>query len=140
VKSELQKPGQKECEVTEKLYARGIDEWWPESTARRQEAWRQLTSRWKKMGRMWRKLRSSTSFIGAEEKGERTAVPRISDATLVANRSDGDASRRSGPCLDRLRALRSLFKPTRGTVRLGWAQSFTQKLFHLFILALTCKL
>jgi hypothetical protein len=97
VKSELQKPGQKECEVTEKLYARGIDEWWPESTARRQEAWRQLTSRWKKMGRMWRKLRSSTSFIGGEEKGERTAVPRISDATLVANRSDGDASRRSGP-------------------------------------------
>jgi hypothetical protein len=44
------------------------------------------------------------------------------------------------PCLDRLGALFGWFKPTWATVQLGQTQSFTQKLFHLFKLALTCKL
>jgi hypothetical protein len=32
----LKKPGQKEHEVMEKLYAQGIDEWWLELAASRQ--------------------------------------------------------------------------------------------------------
>jgi hypothetical protein len=50
-----------------------------------------------KMGRMRRKLRPLTSFIGAEERGERTAVPHVSDDTPAANRSGRDVARRSGP-------------------------------------------
>jgi hypothetical protein len=87
----LQKLGQKEREVKEKLYARGVDEWWPESAATR---WR-ITSQWGKMGCGRRKLRSSTSFIGGggRERGERTAVPRVSDDTPAATRSGRDAAR-----------------------------------------------
>jgi hypothetical protein len=44
------------------------------------------------------------------------------------------------PYLSQLRALHGWFKPTQVTVPLGRAQSFTQKLFHLFKLTLTCKL
>jgi hypothetical protein len=141
VEPELQKPGQKEHEVTEKLYAWGIDKWWPESVASRRWARWQLISWWGKMGWRRRKLRPSTSF---GEGGGRDVTPQRSHTSVKTHRRQmGLAGTRWGkavPYLGWLRALHGQFKPTRATVQLGRPQSFTQKLFHLFKLGLTCKL
>jgi hypothetical protein len=55
-----------------------------------------LSSDGEKMGQR-RKLRSWSSFIGGEERSERTTVPHISNDTLAANRSGGDAVWQKGP-------------------------------------------
>jgi hypothetical protein len=93
-----------------------------------------------KMGRRRRKLRPSTSFIGgrrevSEQRSRASAMTRRRQTGLVGT-WHGEAV----PCLGRLRMLRGRFKPTRATVQRGQTQYFTQKLFHLFKLALTCIL
>jgi hypothetical protein len=76
-------------------------------------------------------------------RGREVSVQRSRASATTRWRQTGLAGTWHGeavPYLSRLCALRCRFKPTRATIQLGRAQSFTQKLFHLFELALTCKL
>jgi hypothetical protein len=93
VEFELQKPGQKECDVTEKLYARGIEEWWPKSAASRWQALWWLTSHSGKNGAKEEEASAIDFFYRGEERGERTTFPRIGDDTPAANRPGGDVAR-----------------------------------------------
>jgi hypothetical protein len=114
-----------------------------ESTNGGRSRWRArwwLTSRWGKNGEEEETLVVDFFYKG----GRRVVSAQRSHASAMSRRRQSSlAGTRCGevvPCLSRLRALHGRFKPTQTTVQLGRAQSFTQKLFHLFKLALTCKL